>query len=257
VDRAVGIGVNQAPDPAGEGDGVLTIGDRTVLVEDHAGVDTASAVLFDLAPTVAQNRVRRLYSDGNALAVRSITDMMLVSPAVQRLRAMDGLDAGVRAAAVESARGWGDQLNYLNSGAWGDCASRANSPAAYQSALIRAEAVCEQWPAEHSFINTLGVAQYRVGQDEKAIASLLESDRLNRQNGGTTQADDAAFLAMAYHRLGNPAEAERWLKLSVASAPAGGAPPNSELAAFLEEASATLGEGGGGTAPPEPPRPDR
>jgi hypothetical protein len=48
-------------------------------------------------------------------------------------------------------------------------------------------------------LNTLGVAQCRMGRYEEALATLTKSEQLNRGRGDQA---DPAFLAMALHRLG-------------------------------------------------------
>ncbi len=60
--------------------------------------------------------------------------------------------------------------------------------------------------------NTLGVAHFRAGQWSEAIDALEESMRL-RYGGDPC---DWLYLAMARHRLGDAAEARRWLDRSLA-----------------------------------------
>jgi tetratricopeptide (TPR) repeat protein len=57
--------------------------------------------------------------------------------------------------------------------------------------------------------NALGAILYRAGQYDEAVKELNESIPLNGA-GGT--AIDFLFLAMAHHRLGKPAEAQKWLE---------------------------------------------
>ena len=63
-------------------------------------------------------------------------------------------------------------------------------------------------PYYHLFLNTLGVAQYRMGQYEKARATLTQSNRLN----GNRQSADLAFLAMTQHQLNQVAAAHATLE---------------------------------------------
>jgi tetratricopeptide (TPR) repeat protein/tRNA A-37 threonylcarbamoyl transferase component Bud32 len=62
-------------------------------------------------------------------------------------------------------------------------------------------------PSSASFWNTLGVAHYRNGSDQEAIAALEKAMRL--RGGG--QSFDWFFLAMAHGRLGNRDKAHQWL----------------------------------------------
>ena len=57
-------------------------------------------------------------------------------------------------------------------------------------------------------LNTLGVAQYRVGEYEEALNTLRQSDRLN---GGIPE--DLAFIAMSLHQLDEKEQAEMRAKI--------------------------------------------
>ncbi len=54
------------------------------------------------------------------------------------------------------------------------------------------------------FLNTLGVALYRVGRDADAITRLSEAEKLR------SDAINWPFLALAHQRLGHTQEAQRW-----------------------------------------------
>jgi Flp pilus assembly protein TadD len=73
-------------------------------------------------------------------------------------------------------------------------------------AVTLAKRATELAPREGSYWNTLGVAQYRAGQWQAAIAALERSMAL--QNGG--DAIDWLFLAMANWQLGHKGEARKW-----------------------------------------------
>jgi hypothetical protein len=85
----------------------------------------------------------------------------------------------------------------LNRASWEVVSRPGASDAAYRLALRRAEAACRLLPDRGSLMNTLGVAQYRVGFNREALATLMKSNELNR---GRVLAD-LAFLAMAQFRL--------------------------------------------------------
>jgi Flp pilus assembly protein TadD len=84
------------------------------------------------------------------------------------------------------------------------------NPEAYAAALKQAEAAVQAEPDNGYFINTLGVAQYRMGQYAEALATLTKSDKLNAKKSGSIPAD-LAFLAMVRHRLGQKEEANALL----------------------------------------------
>jgi eukaryotic-like serine/threonine-protein kinase len=58
------------------------------------------------------------------------------------------------------------------------------------------------------FLNTLGAALYRAKRFDEAIRRLEEA---SRARNGASSPHDAAFLALAHHRLGHRDEAHRWL----------------------------------------------
>ena len=60
-------------------------------------------------------------------------------------------------------------------------------------------------------LNTLAVAQYRVGQYETAIKTLTRSDQLNSMGNDDSHPTDIVFLAMSHHRLGHAADARQLL----------------------------------------------
>ena len=61
-------------------------------------------------------------------------------------------------------------------------------------------------PDDAPILNTLGVAEYRVGRYEDALATLTRSnDLLDAPNYA-----DLAFLAMANRQLGRVEEAHAW-----------------------------------------------
>ena len=62
-------------------------------------------------------------------------------------------------------------------------------------------------PDDVAYRNTLGVAQYRVGLFEDALATFTRSEILNGAIPG-----DVAFIAMAHHQLGHADEARAALK---------------------------------------------
>ena len=63
-------------------------------------------------------------------------------------------------------------------------------------------------PDDGAILNTLGVAQFRVGRYAEALATLRRSDELSSRR----QPADAAFLALTLHKLGRPAEAQAEVK---------------------------------------------
>jgi tetratricopeptide (TPR) repeat protein len=93
-----------------------------------------------------------------------------------------------------------------NNAAWFVVRMPQQTPEAYAAALKQAEAAVLAAPDNGYFINTLGVAQFRMGQFAEALETLTKSDKLNATKAGSIPAD-LAFLAMVKYRLGQKEEA--------------------------------------------------
>jgi serine/threonine protein kinase/tetratricopeptide (TPR) repeat protein len=91
-------------------------------------------------------------------------------------------------------------------------------------------------PDQGDYWNTLGLAQYRVGDWQAARTALQKSMELRR--GGNSF--DWFFLAMAHRRLGVDAEAHQWYGRAVAWMDKH-QPGDDELRRFREEAARVLG----------------
>jgi eukaryotic-like serine/threonine-protein kinase len=119
----------------------------------------------------------------------------------------------VRAAAVRLARVRGRDAKTLDFRSWlvvqyppkTDLPTEEDTKrqdAEYQYAWQLSEYVCrELTPDNIEFLNTLGIAQYRVGRYEDAYRTLTKT---SRERG---QPQDLAFLAMSLYRLGRVEEA--------------------------------------------------
>jgi tetratricopeptide (TPR) repeat protein len=98
----------------------------------------------------------------------------------------------------------------LNLSAWLVVRRRQANPDEYAQALEQAEAALRAAPDNGNILNTLGVAQYRMGRYAQALETLTKSEKLNATESGS-HPDDLAFLAMARHRLGRKDEAQETL----------------------------------------------
>jgi hypothetical protein len=113
-----------------------------------------------------------------------------------------------RAQAERFAEQFAEDANRLNTASWEVVREPNAHPAAYPLALSRAEAACRINPNSGRFLNTLGVAQYRVGRFHEALETLSRSEKLNRGDLVGRGPSDIAFQAMTQHKLGQ-AEASR------------------------------------------------
>jgi WD40 repeat protein/serine/threonine protein kinase len=117
---------------------------------------------------------------------------------------------------------------------------RPVTEAANRLALRQAETACRLCPQEHSYLTTLGMAQYRLGQFTAALNTLASSSRLNATAPDALQPADLAFLAMTQQMLGKTEEARTTLQRlqEVMDKPPWA--NQEEAQAFLNEAQALL-----------------
>ncbi len=95
----------------------------------------------------------------------------------------------------------------LNNASWFVVRPPHADAAAYRHALLQAQEACRLNPGNGNSLNTLGVAQYRVGLYAEALDTLNKSNQLNTDFYHGPIPHDLAFLAMAHHRLGQKDEA--------------------------------------------------
>ncbi len=91
-------------------------------------------------------------------------------------------------------------------------------------------------PKDGKIQNTLGVAHYRAGDCQAAVAALAKSNELL---GGQELSFNAFFLAMAHWRLGNQEEAHKWQDQAVQWMDKN-KPQNEELLRFRTETAELL-----------------
>ena len=109
------------------------------------------------------------------------------------------------------AKTFPENADALNNASWAAVRQPGADAAASQRALRQAEAACRLIPDRANYLNTLGVAYYRVGAWQAAAAALERS--MGLQQGGN--ACDWLFLAMAHWKLGHKEDARQWYKQAV------------------------------------------
>ena len=112
----------------------------------------------------------------------------------------------------------------------------------YRRGLRLAERAHQLAPRKLYILNTLGVAQYRVGAYVDALESLQRADSENETQLGYPRSQDLGFIVMALHRLGRTEEARAALERlrKQMTNPADAADPNGRAAAA--EAERLLGK---------------
>jgi hypothetical protein len=145
------------------------------------------------------------------------------------------LDEPDREFALEVAQSYRQDPQSLNHAAWNVVKLRGAPKDAYALALRRAEAAVRLTAEDGYLLNTLGVAQYRAKRFADALATLMNSEKLNATKEGSHPAD-LAFLAMTQHQLGKKDEAKATLdRLRKLMKQPHGA-KDAECAGFLREA---------------------
>lgn len=125
----------------------------------------------------------------------------------------------VRGTAIRLASLHIDEPQALNAKSWLIVRDAGGDRESYAAGARWAEVACRLAPDEGRYLNTLGVAQYRMGEYEKALVTLARSDELNCGIPA-----DVAFLAMSHHRLGHEdAASEALARLRVLMQDAGSA----------------------------------
>jgi tetratricopeptide (TPR) repeat protein len=84
--------------------------------------------------------------------------------------------------------------------------------AAYRLALRQAEVAHRLFPNNGIFLGTLGMAQYRAGNFQAAVAPLTRAHQINVRDLFGYNPTDLAFLALAQYRLGQTENARATLR---------------------------------------------
>src|SRR5262249_32912321 len=124
---------------------------------------------------------------------------LLKADVLEAVRADPWLSEVVRQKALAFAEQYHDEPDRFNTASW-TVVRQAGVPAEkYRKALRAADDACRLAPDNGHYLNTLGVAQYRVGNYEKALETLTRSEKLNATAERGPLPEDLAFLAMTQH----------------------------------------------------------
>jgi tetratricopeptide (TPR) repeat protein len=135
-----------------------------------------------------------------------IVKRMLKQDVLDWVRKDNAISEEVRQEALALADRWPEDALSLNEASWAVVAKPGGDAAAYRKALLQAERACRMWRGNLGpQLNTLGVAQYRLGEYQEALETLARSEKLNAETDLVdhgSSPSDLAFLAMTYHQLG-------------------------------------------------------
>jgi WD40 repeat protein len=178
-------------------------------------------------------------------AVRFIAPLfarpMLRSEVAAAIQADVRLSKAVRQEALALAETFPENAPLLNETSWVIVSRPGADAAAYERAWHLAQAACGAAPDFAGYINTLGVAYYRIGMYPEAITTLQKSLPGDAANG--QDACDLYFLALCHYQLGNPAKAREFLERAKDSQQRNAArmpDAQSQLDRFRSEAEAAL-----------------
>lgn len=185
----------------------------------------------------------------------------LVEDIVARLKSDGSLRRPVRDAALRMSNLRADDADTLAWRSWELARAPGREPDDYAKAIRWAETACKLEPSQESkHLSTVGVGQYRAGQYEAALATLVRADKLNLKSEGLAKKalragsalggllgdapkrrpTDAAFIAMSLHRLGRADEARTWLRRLRSLVRAGENEGDEESLSFLREAEMVI-----------------
>jgi Flp pilus assembly protein TadD len=159
-----------------------------------------------VSPEIQQRRAAR------QLVADLFGQMPLRADVLERLRTLPGTSPSRRQEAITVAQTYPEKPEVLDRLARQLVKLPGGETSGYRKAVRYSEEACQLEPKNGLSLNTLGVAYYRVGNCEKALAKLLRSDPINKNEFKASIPADLAFLAMTHHHLGHAKEAQAELQ---------------------------------------------
>jgi WD40 repeat protein/tRNA A-37 threonylcarbamoyl transferase component Bud32/tetratricopeptide (TPR) repeat protein len=157
-----------------------------------------------------------------------------------RLQDDPKLDAPTRKLALAIAARRQLRAETLNNDGYLVAVQSGRSDVEYQDALRRLDEAHRLVPKNGNVLDSLGVAQLRVGQYQKAFDSLSRAQLMMRSQGQTAPpTTNLAFQAIAQSHLGHRAEAEKLLDW-VGELMGSGGEPGQETSSVRDEAQAVI-----------------
>jgi tetratricopeptide (TPR) repeat protein len=202
-------------------------GKELVALKGHAGEVTSVAFSPDGQRLASANQDGSIHlweaaSVSREVQHRRATNQMVADlfgqmplrvDVLERLRTQPGVSASRRQDVLAVAQTYPEDPSALNDLAREVVKLPGGEMSGYRQALRYSEEACRLEPEDGSFLTTLGVAYYRVGDYEKALDVLARSDQINALRDQGSGPADLAFLAMTHLQLGHAKEAEAKLQL--------------------------------------------
>jgi WD40 repeat protein len=157
----------------------------------------------------------RLQREAASLVNRLAAEPLIKEEVSTRLRRDASLSDAVRKQALAMVERYREDPFRFQAANWAVVRQPGAEETRYRQALSQAEAAwrlasshAPSFYGPRPYLNTLGAAQYRVGQYREALDSLKRAEALysTQYKGGAYW--NLAFLAMAHYRLGEKAESQ-------------------------------------------------
>jgi len=128
---------------------------------------------------------------------------------INKLQADKTLDEPLRKLALQIAdsRKWWDAETF-NDESWEVVSSPDKDAEDYKLAIEKAAKATRMEPNDCGMLNTLGIAQYRLGAYQDALMTLSRADKMRTDANQPSTVEDWAFIAMSLHKLGRVDEAK-------------------------------------------------
>jgi tetratricopeptide (TPR) repeat protein len=176
----------------------------------------------------------------NQMVADLFGQMPLRAELLERLRTLPAMSPSRRQEVLAVAETYPEDPSALNKLAREVVKLPGGEMSGYRKALRYSEEACRLETEDGSFLTTLGVAYYRVGNYEKALGVLARSDQINALRDQGSGPADLAFLAMTHQQLGHAKEAEAKLQLLRERMRDPRSAQSAEAQGFLREAEALL-----------------
>jgi WD40 repeat protein len=185
-------------------------------------------------------RQRELHEQAFDLVESLFATHVRQADVLQALRDNPRLTEPLRQAALALSEHYRLDPLKLNQESWVVVRRPGASIDAYRRALLQAEEAYRLEPQNGSYLNSLGVAQYRLSQYQAAVETLARSEKLNTTSGDGPRPADLAFLAMTQHQLGHKEQAQATLARLREALTKPRWAKDAESAAFLGEATTLI-----------------
>jgi WD40 repeat protein len=163
--------------------------------------------VLDSIPLSAEARVE--LASYNAVA-NQFNRLVVKSDVLKTIQADPWISEPLRRESLARAERYLQDPIWLNAVSWEAIKKPNGDPAKYRKALLQAQEAVRLRPDDGDVLNTLGVAQYRVGDHQAAIDTLTRSDQLNAPRFKGSIPSDLAFMALASHSLGKRQDAQKY-----------------------------------------------